>query len=98
MMPAREPAGLREKVIQMATPAGRIFTRSQSLGSCGIKHALNPPAHTRSRNVLALPDRRERREHVIRADRIKRLVAQRTCINLEGCRPLRAMRCVPETV
>src|SRR4051794_23087158 len=46
MMPARERAGLREKVIQMATPAGRIFTRSQSLGSCGIKHALKARAQS----------------------------------------------------
>ena len=96
MVAARQLRMLGQKVFEMATPCGGIFTGAEALGLGGIQNLFDPAAQAGSRFGLLGPQRFEDRQNVRRCDAIDRKRAQGLGVDRQGHFPLRAVLVVSE--
>lgn len=71
-MPLLHLPGTREKLIEMASPPGRVFSFAQTFGLGRIKDILDPPTQPVGCFGNLVPDRLEHPEHIVRVDLMKK--------------------------
>ena len=91
MMAAREPLTLRQELVEMAAPTGRVLAGTVALGLGRVEHLFDPAAEPRRCLRLGLPNRFQDRENRRRVDNVDRQFSERRSVFFQRHRPLRAM-------